>query len=688
MSDWLITQKPTFLSELLALPAKESHQVQEKLAALIKDPRPDGKVRKQLKGWSPPLYRLRSGNYRIFYTYDDRYVSLLALRRRSEDTYDEEIEAEDLGGLNLGDPVRTLPQVSWEGMLQADQPPATPLPQPIDESLLERLRVPAQFRAALLKVTSREALLGCSSVPDDYLLQIDEVLFERPIEEVLEQPDLVSGSVDDLFRFKEGDLAGFLLKLSPEQQQLVILNLGQPGPTLVKGGPGSGKSTVALYRAAKQVERLPPGSKVLFTTYTNALVAFSRGLLKTLLGDQAEAVDVLTADAIIGRILTKAGVTFRPASQEQLLAAIRQARDAGAVGSNAFERMRSKERISHLTDDYLIDEITSVIEGRELQTLESYLQFPRAGREENLDPEQRRSIWQIKLAFDRRLQEHGVQTWSHTRSEAARIAGSGGLKRIYDAILIDEAQDLEPTVLLALNSLLKESGEIFLTADANQSIYGSNFRWSEVHQHLEVGGKVGVLTANFRSTREISLAASSYLRSAAIDADSIDQAFVHEGPLPAIRRVRTPKQEAELLARFIDGASRQLRLAKGSGAVLCPSAREGERIASELTALGLHATFMLSKDLDVDAPGIKVLPLRSAKGLEFPIVALAGFWPPYPFMPANAGKGERAERLLLERRSLFVGMTRAMRALLVVAPESLSSALFEGFDETLWNTAS
>jgi hypothetical protein len=42
----------------------------------------------------------------------------------------------------------------------------------------------------------------------------------------------------------------------------------------------------------------------------------------------------------------------------------------------------------------------------------------------------------------------------------------------------------------------------------------------------------------------------------------------------------------------------------------------------------------------------------------------------------------RQGRLRLERRALFVGMSRAMRALLVVRPERSSGV---GFDETLWN---
>ncbi len=101
MSDqWILSMKPTFLTELLALPPKEAHQVQEKLALLVADPRPDAKVKKQLRHLDGKLHRLRSGDHRIFYTFDDRYVSALALRRRKEDTYDEEIDAEFLGGLD------------------------------------------------------------------------------------------------------------------------------------------------------------------------------------------------------------------------------------------------------------------------------------------------------------------------------------------------------------------------------------------------------------------------------------------------------------------------------------------------------------------------------------------------------------------------------------------------------------
>jgi superfamily I DNA/RNA helicase len=74
-----------------------------------------------------------------------------------------------------------------------------------------------------------------------------------------------------LLRFTEGELLGFLLKLNPEQEKFVTWALNASGPTLLKGGPGTGKSTVALYRVRALIETLKKSGvsqpKILFTTY-------------------------------------------------------------------------------------------------------------------------------------------------------------------------------------------------------------------------------------------------------------------------------------------------------------------------------------------------------------------------------------------------------------------------------------
>ena len=98
---------------------------------------------------------------------------------------------------------------------------------------------------------------------------------------------------------------------------------------------------------------------------------------------------------------------------------------------------------------------------------------------------------------------------------------------------------------------------------------------------------------------------------------------------------------------------------------------------------------MTSRELDLKRQGVKILTLKAAKGLEFPIVAVAGFLDaPFPTIPKGTPEDAQAEIYQRERRTLFVAMTRAMRALLVVIPAQNPGLLLQDFDQTLWNLRS
>src|SRR2546425_8457716 len=180
---WLTTMKPGFTNEWLVLPPKEARQVLEKINLLAKDPTPDAKVKKQLKHIDPRLHRIRAGDYRIFYTFEEPYISLLAIRRRLEDTYDEDLDVEFLGGLDpefedMSGAKATQP--NWEKWLASKEPEKRRLPEPITKELLANLHIPQESHTRLLKI-------------DDYL-------FERPLVEVLQQPDYLLNDVGDLLR--------------------------------------------------------------------------------------------------------------------------------------------------------------------------------------------------------------------------------------------------------------------------------------------------------------------------------------------------------------------------------------------------------------------------------------------------------------------------------------------------------
>ena len=67
---------------------------------------------------------------------------------------------------------------------------------------------------------------------------------------------------------------------------------------------------------------------------------------------------------------------------------------------------------------------------------------------------------------------------------------------------------------------------------------------------------------------------------------------------------------------------------------------------------------------------VRIMSVHAAKGLEFPIVVVGGFEPGnYPVASDYEDDGVFDERMRNERRLLYVGMSRAMRGLMVIVPE-------------------
>ena len=333
-----INTKPTFWNELHALPRRVVPVVTEKVTWLQADPLPDRDLKKKLKG-QDGIYRLKVGDYRLLYTFGDTWIRLLAIRLR-RDVYDniEQVEWEGPMALPPADapdladddveteaPAEgfaipaagdyedetavtsaTAPTEAAESAVAGAPGTVGALPHAITTGWLAGLRIPSEYHEVLAACIDDECLLD-APVPAWVLDRIVDNLWERPLEEVIQQPDYVVQKPEDLERFAEGDLLGFLLKLDEEQTQLASWRLN--GPAIIKGGPGTGKSTIALYRAKSLLDRAEeagqPAPRILFTTYTNALTRFSEQLLQQLLGDKAELVDVSTADHLARRIVER-----------------------------------------------------------------------------------------------------------------------------------------------------------------------------------------------------------------------------------------------------------------------------------------------------------------------------------------------------------------------------------------------
>ena len=282
----------------------------------------------------------------------------------------------------------------------------------------------------------------------------------------------------------------------------------------------------------------------------------------------------------------------------------------------------------------MFDEIETVIHARDLVELRRVRDDATAGATGRIDVGSaaggvggRRGV--RPSARRRRRTDLGAGPCDGGQAGARRRAQ---VCRRYDAVIVDEAQDLDASALRLLVEVCAEPNRLFVTADVNQTIHAAGFSWQAVHDDLRFVGRTGVLRANHRSTKEITEAARDYLAAGiAEDLQPDEQSYVHTGPPQQSARSQTSTAEADLVARFLRGATRELRLTIGSGAVLVPDKYVGEPLAEALEERGIPAVYRNSRDFELDDNSISILPLTAAKGLEFPVVAVAGFgksnWP-------------------------------------------------------------
>lgn len=691
-SSWTASPTRTFLNELLNLPKNVSKQVPKKVEVLEQDPISAQGDAKKLKD-SANVYRVRIGGYRLFYTFGQGWIKLLSIRKRDERTY--ELELPDFIP-PIPPPDRALlePQIEPAPVAAFEPTPfsvernsegiATALPYPLTETLLKQWRIPQSHWLAILSVQDADALLELP-LPDEYLNRILDNLYPRSLEEINAQPEFLLTSPDDLERFAEGTLSHFLLKLDAEQEKL--LNFGRTGPILVKGGPGTGKSTLALYRVQKL--RSSDSSSILFTTYTNALVNYSEQLLSQLFqaAPNTVGVKVATVDSLIYQRYVSTYGKPKLAKPEDCLDLLEKAiKQTELPASNVFDRQVRQQTLERLGAVYILQEITSVIQSWNLTTLSDYLEISRRGRGYPLRANIREAIWAVYQTWQQLMAQKRLINWESMRCRALEAALQLGEKP-YDAIVIDEAQDLSPVALRFLIALTPDLDQLYLTADASQSLYQRGFSWQQIHSDLRVSGRTLHLKRNYRNTQQIIAACAQILEGT----EAGDQECFQQQPSPFVGNVPTllltddPNWITKSIKDFLLTSAKQFRLPLHATAILCPQQRLARRTANQLAAMGLKARFVSGKEIELESPYIKVMTLHSAKGLEFPFVVILGLQEDsLPQVEPDLPLEERSTILDEQRRLFYVGSSRAMRSLMVCGSKGNPSPFLASLTEPTW----
>ena len=241
----------------------------------------------------------------------------------------------------------------------------------------------------------------------------------------------------------------------------------------------------------------------------------------------------------------------------------------------------------------------------------------------------------------------------------------------YTALLIDEAHDFEDAWLRIAGRMVNPvSSSLLVLYDDAQSIYqGRRRRLNFASVGIEARGRTSILRLNYRNTAEV-LALAMHCAQSLLDGDGVprgeeDMPLVQpatagrRGALPVLIEARHAAEEAALLAERV-GAALADGVPPDDIAVLCRTKalmRPLEQALAQRRIAVQSMNDLAFRRFEWSRPAVKLITLHSAKGLEFPLVIVAGL----QALPWRDEPLEDAVRLL------YVAMTRATRELVLSA---------------------
>jgi mRNA-degrading endonuclease RelE of RelBE toxin-antitoxin system len=533
----------------------------------------------------------------------------------------------------------------------------------------------------LFKTISKDLILACG-VPDEWVLSIQEAdedsIFEYlnllPAEAGEALLDLVSGKKPNLEsktklenpfehpdskrRFKlvtgQAELEEALnatwskwaVFLHPLQRNIVEKDYN--GPVRVSGSAGTGKTVVALHRATFLAKRNPE-AKVLLATFSPVLVNFLHQNFIRLASTHpslAEQVEVITLEKLALRF-------WKRFSSEEVFPSSEYKKFLIELLQNA--------KLS-LTNTLVFTEILMVLDEWNLKTWEDYKDFKRQGKKTRLRESHRKEIWdfyeQVKAERKKRKQTPLTEIY-HTIAEKFLNEEHS----IFDAVILDEAQDLTSSQMKFVSSLSKSKQHFFFTGDLGQRIFQIPFSWQSFG--MDIRGRSFTLKVNYRTSEQIRKKADQLLDPEISDFDGNlekrkDTISLFQGPSPQIEIYSSEQAEIDANQKWLESLSEE-GIQLGEILIIVRSEKEISRVTKLLEHCKYQPIYIEQEK--PNSSKITVSTMHGAKGLEFRVVLIMGC--DSNVIPSNerlneaSDESELGEIYAKERHLLYVACTRA-----------------------------
>ena len=517
--------------------------------------------------------------------------------------------------------------------------------------------LPAEAAEALLELATG----GKPRVPQPAAVTVDP--FDHPD---AQRRFRVMSNVEELQRALDFPWEKWAVFLHPEQRQWVERDY--TGPARVSGSAGTGKTIVALHRAA-HLARAHPDTRVLLTTFSDTLANQLHTKLRQLLSGEprlAERIDVYSLSAV-GLRLYKAHIgPATVAGSEALRELMKEA--SAAVGGHRFSL------------HFLLTEWEHVVDAWQLENWEAYRDVARLGRKTRLPEAQRTVLWSIFERVRAALKARKLITHAELFTALA-AAISKNRNVVFDFAVVDEAQDVSVAHLRFLAALgANRPNALFFAGDLGQRIFQQPFSWKALG--VDIRGRSRTLRVNYRTSHQIRTQADRLLGPAVTDVDGnsedrSDTISVFNGPPPTICSLKNETEEIKTVGNWIREQAKAGVLPHEFG-VFVRSAAQLDRAQAAAKEAGM-AFKVLDDKAQTTSGHLSICTMHLAKGLEFrAVVVMACDDEVLPLQERIETVGDDADLREVydtERHLLYVACTRARDHLLVTSVEPASEFL-------------
>ncbi len=475
----------------------------------------------------------------------------------------------------------------------------------------------------------------------------------------------VMTNVEELERALEYPWEKWTVFLHPAQRSLVERDFN--GPARVAGSAGTGKTIVALHRAA-YLARTNPDARVLLTTFSGALAKALHTKLTRLISSEprlADRLEVHSMNAIGHRLYERNIGPVKLATRDRIRELLKSA---------------AKGEPHKFSPHFLMTEWEQVVDAWQLDSWEAYRDVVRLGRKTRLPEKQRVLLWGIFEKVRAGLQADGLLTWPELFTRlAAKLAGSR--HPAFEFAVVDEAQDISVAQLRFLAALGGDRpNSLFFSGDLGQRIFQQPFSWKALG--VDVRGRSSTLRINYRTSHQIRTQADRLLAPEVSDVDGITEErdktiSTFNGPPPEIRTLDTPEEEIDIVASWLTARAND-GIAPHEIGVFVRSAGQMDRAKAAMSGSGVPFK-ILDENVETTSGKASIGTMHLAKGLEFRAVAVMAcddeVIPLQERIETVADDSDLEEVYNTERHLLYVACTRARDHLLVTGVDPTSEFL-------------